>query len=1081
MMLSEKQIINYLPQGVALCVAQKDAVSFQDINIVFYNRAFAIYFDVEEVSKDVLTHEDFTHLSIEGKKIFETMAHKVLNTNQLHQYLHYSETLGSHFQIVFSPIDNQTFLVTVNDVSLQVLNATEKEIILSSLHNLIMVFDQQYRYRSIFVSEDSELFLPKEHLIGHSLTDLYPSDFCDPFIESLNIAKQTNDVVTITLASPIPLDDRIFTYQQQFVKINNQNLFISTAINVTEDIFIRQQLEKQTQQLEKFFTVNLDLLTIIDFEGYFVRVNRIWKEILGYDLSEIEGKSIFDFIHPDDIDATQKVMNQLNNNQEVSYFVNRYKTKNGDYRTFEWRASFGDDVIYAAARDITDQQEIESKLRFQKEQFEMAIEGSQEGIWDWDISSNTLFLSKRWKKMLGYKDDELENRFETFADLIFEDDSEFVMKKLTDFFDGRSEEYDVEFRMKHKDGSVVWIRSRADAIRDNENNVIRMAGSHSDITKSKHAAQEIQETYFRLNQMAEFGRLVVWELDKEGRYIYASDTFKSLLNYEVKDVIGKYVYDFHPEQGREYFKRTFMSFIENDKKIVNFENKKISKEGNIIWVSSNGIPIYNSKGELVCYRGSDQDISNIKQSQADLAASEEKYRLLTENLSDVLWIYHLSNDQFTYYSSSIENLTGYSVAEMLDKGIQEIMNEESYQQLYNLIQQSLEPFKNNPSLQRPMLCDVQIKKSNGLTHWVELSFTYRFNDNFEVEVIGVARDIEDRKKVERQLQYLSFHDTLTGLYNRAFYEEELKRLNTQRNLPLSIIMADINDLKLTNDTFGHIEGDKLIKTFASVLRKVMRQDDIIARIGGDEFVMLLPNTDEVDAQHVVDRIYEHVQDEAPTKLKLSVALGHMTTHEPFDYIDELFRKAEDAMYKHKLRNKLRQEAETVAIVEESFKEKYPLYYQMGIDMIPYVLEMVSNQNLTKKQLKDVENATRFAFVGMLSEDDISLHKNSHRIAEHGYHILKNVPAYRDVADIVLALFENVNGSGLPHRLEKEEIPYPSKVIRIVMDYCHYKNHKVGEDEIKNRMLDYANLKYDEGLLNQFFNIIQESDNEKIRP
>ena len=111
-----------------------------------------------------------------------------------------------------------------------------------------------------------------------------------------------------------------------------------------------------------------------------------------------------------------------------------------------------------------------------------------------------------------------------------------------------------------------------------------------------------------------------------------------------------------------------------------------------------------------------------------------------------------------------------------------------------------------------------------------------------IGLIGIGHDITEQRKANERVNYLSFHDSLTGLYNRVYLEEEIKRLDTDRQLPIGIIMVDINRLKLINDAYGHPMGDQLLKTSSSVLKDVCRKEDIIARWGGDEFVIFLPKT-----------------------------------------------------------------------------------------------------------------------------------------------------------------------------------------------------------------------------------------------
>ena len=123
-----------------------------------------------------------------------------------------------------------------------------------------------------------------------------------------------------------------------------------------------------------------------------------------------------------------------------------------------------------------------------------------------------------------------------------------------------------------------------------------------------------------------------------------------------------------------------------------------------------------------------------------------------------------------------------------------------------------------------------------------------------VGTFGNSRDITDRKNSEETIHYLYYHDRLTGLYNRAFFDESLNRLDTDRQLPLTIVMGDIDKLKLINDTFGHLEGDILLKTIAYIFKKCFRKEDIVSRWGGDEFIAILPNTGKEEALSIIKRI-----------------------------------------------------------------------------------------------------------------------------------------------------------------------------------------------------------------------------------
>ena len=164
-------------------------------------------------------------------------------------------------------------------------------------------------------------------------------------------------------------------------------------------------------------------------------------------------------------------------------------------------------------------------------------------------------------------------------------------------------------------------------------------------------------------------------------------------------------------------------------------------------------------------------------------------------------------------------------------------------------------------------------------------------------------DNTERKRNEDYIKYLSYHDSLTRLYNRMFFEEEMRRLNTERSLPLSIIFGDVNGLKLTNDIFGHAAGDDLLRKTAEILKKVCREEDIMARMGGDEFAILLPKTSAQVALKIIERIKNEFSKEPIGVIKYSISMGYDTKVKMNKSIEETMENAEDMMYKEKMLNR----------------------------------------------------------------------------------------------------------------------------------------------------------------------------------
>ncbi|MGD0621495.1 MAG: GGDEF domain-containing protein [Thermacetogeniaceae bacterium] len=179
-------------------------------------------------------------------------------------------------------------------------------------------------------------------------------------------------------------------------------------------------------------------------------------------------------------------------------------------------------------------------------------------------------------------------------------------------------------------------------------------------------------------------------------------------------------------------------------------------------------------------------------------------------------------------------------------------------------------------------------------------FEGRFFPLLDDQVVMVARNITERRQAEERLRYLSFHDMMTGLYNRSFFEEEFNRFDVKRQLPLSIIIGDIDGLKLVNDTLGHQEGDSLIVAGAEIMKASCRTEDLVCRWGGDEFAILLPITDNGDAKKICDRITSACAKTGADLLPVSISLGVATKSCQDQEIEDVLRSAEDMMYWNKL-------------------------------------------------------------------------------------------------------------------------------------------------------------------------------------
>jgi len=200
--------------------------------------------------------------------------------------------------------------------------------------------------------------------------------------------------------------------------------------------------------------------------------------------------------------------------------------------------------------------------------------------------------------------------------------------------------------------------------------------------------------------------------------------------------------------------------------------------------------------------------------------------------------------------------------------------------------------------------EYQIQKKNGdIRIWDFYSSNIGSLKQDQASVLSIANDITDQKNLEQELRILSYKDELTDLYNRRFYDEEIKRLNTKRNYPITILLGDVDNLKEINDTYGHIEGDHLLQTVAHALKEACREDDIIARIGGDEFIIILPKTNQAQANTVQQRVLKKLKSKEIKGHSIHISFGSSILDQKQTDQEQAFIQAEDNMYKVKRERK----------------------------------------------------------------------------------------------------------------------------------------------------------------------------------
>ena len=368
--------------------------------------------------------------------------------------------------------------------------------------------------------------------------------------------------------------------------------------------------------------------------------------------------------------------------------------------------------------------------------------------------------------------------------------------------------------------------------------------------------------------------------------------------------------------------------------------------------------------------------------------------------------------------------------------------------------------------------------------WVNIrSSEIQFKDS-KLKIL-ILVDISEQKKSEEKIRYLSFHDQLTELYNRNYFMEEIERLNTKRNLPITIIMGDINNLKLINDIFGHEKGDQLIKKTADILAENIRESDILARIGGDEFAILLPQTPLKIGEKIIKRIKKSCSNSEVMNIKIRMALGAASKRDMGQDINDIFKAADDNMYQDKNSTREKSRAEIISSLNQNLKEKTDESQKHIKEMKNLSLKLAQKLNLDKKQKSQLLLLAQSHDIGKISVQSDIFDKDRELTAaeveklkahcEYGYRISHSLPELSGVAEEILAHHENWDGSGYPEGREGKEIPFLARVIAVVHSYLEFKkaaaNDQESEKEVLEKLKTGNGTKFDPEIVEKFIDIL----------
>jgi diguanylate cyclase (GGDEF)-like protein/PAS domain S-box-containing protein len=517
----------------------------------------------------------------------------------------------------------------------------------------------------------------------------------------------------------------------------------------------------------------------------------------------------------------------------------------------------------------------------------------------------------------------------------------------------------IEMGIEKPDTEITWINVTAAPI-PLENYGITVA--YGNITKRKEAENALQTRERFLDNILQTTIDGFWVVDNQKRITQVNDAYCTMSGYNREELLSMTINDLDAVEIPEETSARSKRIVENGSEL--FETYHRRKDSSIFLAEISATYLSDNNGQFICFC---RDITERKRAENALAErltfeniisriSSNFINLPLEQIDDGInyalksmgeflqvdrtYLYHFSEDGKTYSITHIwcrDGVEGYFEkdqnfpVEQTPWWISELKSGRHV----NIADVSQLPEES--ALDRADFLSEGIKSlfTLPLTWEGEVFGCFGFDTVYKNRVwteeqVGLLQVVTElisgaiaRHDANRQIRILSFHDQLTGLYNRRYFKNELERLDQSREHPIAVISADLDGLKLINDTIGHSEGDRYLQTGADLLKNSLHTSDILARVGGDEFALLLPRTDKVAAELLVNRIRRRLEhyNLKQKRLPLSISLG-LAVSVSTDYpLEEIYRLADNNMYTDKLQQGKKARAEIVSSLLSSLFER----------------------------------------------------------------------------------------------------------------------------------------------------------------
>jgi serine/threonine-protein kinase len=525
----------------------------------------------------------------------------------------------------------------------------------------------------------------------------------------------------------------------------------------------RRKAEQALRESEALYHSLVESLPCVvlrkDLEGRFIFANQRYCEHLGIPLDQLLGKTDHDLFPPDLVPKYLLDDRHVMETGEVLEDIEEVMAARGRRFFHILKTAVRDAAgkvvgVQVIGWDATERKRADEELRRSRERFELAVQGSQDGLWDWDLTTDEVYYSPRYKAMLGYEDHEFPDRTEEWANRVHPEDLDRVRAELRSHFKSREPLSWVEFRMRHKDGSYRWIRSRAFVLRDGSGRVYRMAGSHEDITERKRAEEELAHERYLLDCLMDTIPDLIYFKDRQGHYLRVNAALAERFRLTGQgDVLGKTLRDVLAEEYARRGEAEDEEIFRTGRPVVAKDVKVTWADGRTSWVSTTKMPLRDLHGSVVGTFGIARDITKRKQAEEALRQSQERYRSVIAAMQEGIVLLD-ADGSIRECNAAAERILGLSAAQLMGRTPQDPR--------WRAVHEDGSPFPGE--LHPPMVTlrtgrpctDVVmgIHKLDGTLTWITVNAQPLFQADHQTlaGVVASFEDITDRRRTEEALR-----------------------------------------------------------------------------------------------------------------------------------------------------------------------------------------------------------------------------------------------------------------------------------------------------------------------------------------